>query len=563
MTTPISGSSSTSTGRSPDASLIYQQYLNYYSDLNNKISAIDALPLAQRSSANAVQDRAQLVSLQQQLAPIYTSQYNDSTATLSTFQAACSTIETSATNTYNNAVQGTTSTTTAPSPITVISSGTSTPTPTPTPIPTTTTTTTAVKKTGRSPQATDIYNQYLTYYNDINSKISAINQLPSSQLNQPNVQQDKKTLVSLQQQLYPLYISQYNDSTATLASFQKACAPIESSVLQTYNDAKGTPIPAPVPAPAPAPTPTPTPAPTPVTPTTPTTPIVPISSTPTKVENGTWYVDWTSWNTPVPQGVSTVNLFVGNMHVDSAGKPIIDGFGTLSQNYAQMDTFIKACHAQGIAVKVSLGGGGGSYDNCWDALTSANVQSFSQTLANFCNTHGVDGVDFDCEEFTSGTDRPAQQALVGTFIKDFKMINPNFQTSLDTNAGFGPYFPWQGVVQNIMNAALITDPATNKTTSAVDRVYVMSYYNTLADEQGWITGWANWLKTTYNFSPAQITVGLNSASNAYNVQTFAAWAASKGYSTSYWEYDPANPTQSNLATNSILTAYKGGMAAAA
>jgi len=87
------------------------------------------------------------------------------------------------------------------------------------------------------------------------------------------------------------------------------------------------------------------------------------------------------------------------------------------------------------------------------------------------------------------------------------------------------------------------------------RLYIMSYFNPMPDEQGWVNGWANWLKTTYNFAPAQVTVGLDGAANAYDVNAFAAWAAAQGYSTSYWEYDPAQAAASNAATSGIYNAY--------
>ena len=189
-------------------------------------------------------------------------------------------------------------------------------------------------------------------------------------------------------------------------------------------------------------------------------------------------------------------------------------------------------------------------------MTSSNVQGYAQALANFCTTNGISGVDFDCEEFTSATDNPTQQALVGTLIKDFKTINPNFQTSLDTNAGFGPNYPWQGIVQNIMNAAVYTNPTTNQPTSGVDRVNIMAYFNPMSDEQGWITGWASWLKSNYNLSPAQISVGLDPSSGAYNANTFATWAAQQGYSTFLWNYDPNQQSVSDSTASGILSAYQ-------
>lgn len=64
-------------------------------------------------------------------------------------------------------------------------------------------------------------------------------------------------------------------------------------------------------------------------------------------------------------------------------------------------------------------------------------------------------------------------------------------------------------MQNTLNAAKTTDPATGKVYCAVDRLYIMSYYNSLSDEQNWVSGWANWMINNYNFTPAQIRVGLD------------------------------------------------------
>ncbi len=279
---------------------------------------------------------------------------------------------------------------------------------------------------------------------------------------------------------------------------------------------------------------------------------------PGTIENGCWYIDWTSWGFggyPVPQGVNDVNIFVGNMSLDANGKPVIGGFGAMSEE--SMNAFIQACHAQGISVKLSIGGStSGMYGRCWDVLTKDNVDSFAQALVDYCHTHGADGVDFDFEEFSSATDHPEIQTLVGTLIKDFKNKDPKLQTSLCTNAGFGPYFPWQGIVENVLNAASTTDPTTGKVSCAVDRMYIMSYYNTLSDEETWVTGWANWLGSTYNFTPAQISVGLDDTdAHAYDIEAFAAWAASQGFSTCYWEWDPNTAAQSDQSTNKIKKAY--------
>ncbi|MBA3721875.1 MAG: hypothetical protein H0W88_05690 [Parachlamydiaceae bacterium] len=575
MTTPIS-SSQPNTGRSPVADLIYIQYINYFNDINTKVHALDQLSGDKRNQANVIKDRAQLVTLQQQLYPIYISQYGNSNATVDSFKTAVASIENSVLTAYNDAMSIPTplptvpTTPPLPTPIDTYTNNQPTPTttPTPTPSPTPPVITPVITPTtasGRSPEASQIYNQYLTYYNDINTKITLLDQLPYNQRTQANVILDRAKIVSLQKDLYTLYTNQYNNSNATLSTFQSAYAVIQNNIALAINDATNTSSTTPVTPPVttnPAPTPTPTATPPPTTTPTPTTPVTPVApvttgtAPPVNVVNSTWYLTWTSWDYPIPDGVKLVDIFVGNMRVDSSGNPVIDGFGTMSQNISLMDNFIKACHAKGIAVKMSLGGGGGSYDNCWNVLTNSNVAGFAQALANFCYLHGADGIDFDVENFTSAQDRPAQQALVGMLIKDFKNINPNFQTSLCTNAGFGPYYPWPGIVQNILNAATTTALATNKKTCALDRLYIMSYFNSLSDEQGWINGWADMMKTNYGFTPAQITVGLNSETTSYDVNAFAKWAGSKGFSTAVWPYNPAISAQSNQLTNSVLNAYK-------
>ncbi len=255
------------------------------------------------------------------------------------------------------------------------------------------------------------------------------------------------------------------------------------------------------------------------------------------IEHSAWYIDWTSWFTGppfvIPSGVNVLNVFVGTLAFGSDGKPTLDGFGNLT--LPQLDAFTAYCAAQQppIAVKVSIGGSGGMYDKCWDLLTPANVDAFAQGMADFCHAHRVAGVDFDYEEYASSE----QESLVGMLIKQFKSIDPSLQASLCTNAGFGPNFPWQNVVQTILDAATIA-PGN----CAVDRLYIMSYYDPMQDEQNWILGWANWLESNYGFTPARVSVGIDDFdAQAYDPATFAAWAASMGFSTAHWAFDPARP----------------------
>ncbi len=404
---------------------------------------------------------------------------------------------------------------------------------------------------GRSPDAESISHQYIEYYNDINEKIHAIDSLPAEQRNQPHAQQGRAALIVLQQQLHSIYSTDYTHSQATLASFQEDCASIQSQIAAVFKEAMGeeglfldeTIIQAAFSA-----------VHSQLRSVNSITQSTQNGLQSTDIEHGTWYIDWTSWNYPVPEGVNTVNIFVGNMHLDGNGKPVIDGFGNMDS--AKMKGFIEACHEKGMAVKISLGGGGGSYDRCWDILTKENVSSVAQALADFCHTNKADGVDFDVEEFTSAQDRPEQQAIVGTFIKEFKNIDTNFKTSICTNAGFGHNFPWQGIMKNLLDAASTKDPISGEKTCAVDRVYIMSYYNSLSEEKHWVSGWADWLKTDYHFTPSQISVGLDDTdAHAYDIKEFATWAAGQGFSTCYWEWNPATEKQSNKSTHDIEDAY--------
>lgn len=265
-----------------------------------------------------------------------------------------------------------------------------------------------------------------------------------------------------------------------------------------------------------------------------------------EIQNGTWYIDWTMWfdkTVPIPEGVNVVNIFVGKFE-DGPNGPTIGGYGTLSED--QIKKFADECHAKGIKVKMSIGGGGGSYDYTWDKLTESNVGDYAKGLYDYCMKNHIDGIDFDYEAFKS-TD---QEVLVGKLIKEFKDLGPSLETSLCCNAGFGPNYPWQAIVQTIMDAA------TENGKCALDRLDIMSYYNTLSDEEGWLKGWAQWLKDRYDFCPSRVTVGIdNFDAHAYNVADLAQWAKDQGFSTSYWAWNPTQIDTSNSNTNEIWNIY--------
>lgn len=262
---------------------------------------------------------------------------------------------------------------------------------------------------------------------------------------------------------------------------------------------------------------------------------------PGKVENACWYIDWTSWDFPVPEGVNVVNIFVGKLDV-IAGVPTASGFGNM--DIGKLQSFVSQCSQKGIACKISLGGGGGSYDNCWDLLTDDNVSLFAQGLAKFCQDNQLIGVDFDYEE--SSSDK-TQCARVGTLIKEFKKQDPSLQTSLCTNASFAG---WSQRVKAIMDATL------DGQSTCLDRLYVMSYYDPMSSETSWLLQWASFLKTTYGMDSSRLTVGIdNFDASAYNIQDMASFASSQGMSTGFWAFDPSQLAKSNAASNLIKQAY--------
>jgi len=253
------------------------------------------------------------------------------------------------------------------------------------------------------------------------------------------------------------------------------------------------------------------------------------------VEDGAWYIDWTMWfgsaPFPIPEGVNNINMFVGTF-VEKDGHPSIDGFGNMSLDL--LDAFVKQCHEHDppIKVKVSVGGGGGAYDHCWDAITAENVEAYADGIVQFCHNHNVDGVDFDYETY----DSPEQETLVGTLIRLFKQKDPALETSLCANAGFDT---WVGHVKNVYDASV--DPDTGK--CMIDRYYIMAYYNSIEEEKVWVNQWADWLMTNYDYAPEQVAVGIDDFdAHAYDPDEMKAWARNMGYSTCHWAYDPARPS---------------------
>ncbi len=251
---------------------------------------------------------------------------------------------------------------------------------------------------------------------------------------------------------------------------------------------------------------------------------------PGTVQHACWYIDWTKWfngDFPMPEGVDTINIFVGELDHEGKG---IGGFGNLPDS--DIGAFVKAAKAKGVTdVKISIGGGGGAYDDTWDLVTEDNYESWADKLVAFCAEHDLSGVDFDYEEF-----KPSQEPVIGKLINAFKKKNPSLKASLCTNAGFGG---WSGHVKRILDETKDEDGH-----SCLDRLYIMSYYDSLQDEKGWLTQWANWIKTEYGMGPGNLGVGIDDFdAHAYDPAELKAWAEEQGYSWSHWAYDPSKVDQ--------------------
>lgn len=239
-----------------------------------------------------------------------------------------------------------------------------------------------------------------------------------------------------------------------------------------------------------------------------------------KVENGVWYLDYTSWDPDkIPKGVNMVNLFVSGLDGQ------LEGFS----DPQKLKDFVAACHAQGIEVKMSIGGHGGKYDNCWDELNGQNTSEVAKRLVDFCHEYDLDGIDFDYEENQPGGDKTQQETYVGQLIKSFKEQDPNLLASLCTCADPSA---WKAPAEIILDQ---TKDSSGK--SMIDHLYIMSYVGTTKNVEQWASGWEDILKE-YQLPSNATTIGI--ASNpGYDVDAIAKYAAEKGFSTMVWNYNPA------------------------
>jgi len=266
-------------------------------------------------------------------------------------------------------------------------------------------------------------------------------------------------------------------------------------------------------------------------------------------ENSVWAEDWTnnldttSFIQGLPKGINTINVFVGQLDFDSSGRPVINGYSADTPgrpagtgafpNVAALAHFITECKAQGVTVKLSIGGAPFTrFGMSWNNLTSSNISAYAQALVNLCQTTGADGIDFDDELEVN-----ANAILAGKLAAEFKNLAPHLLTSFCVYAGINASGPWHEIDKIFLENAVTSSGA-----SAIDRVYVMSYYDgvTLAQNQQFMLIWLTWLRENYSFSAAQISAGVdpNDPNTSPSNGSLIAWiqfAARNGFSVAIWD----------------------------
>lgn len=273
---------------------------------------------------------------------------------------------------------------------------------------------------------------------------------------------------------------------------------------------------------------------------------------PGKIVNGCWLIDWTTHSYDglelpthyLGKKLDAINFFVGEFIEQSDGTYTIGGYGDYTQD--DITKLAIQAHQKGMKFCLSIGGGGGSYDNTWDILTDDNIDAVAQSLVEYCKATNADGIDFDCEDYN-----PETLSKVGKLIKAFKEKNSKLRSSVCANAGFGPQYQWQA------NLKLLLDETIVNGKSVIDSVNIMSYYNDKDSETKWLDGWREWCIATYGLKAENVCVGVDDYdAHAYKPEDMVAYAESKGMPWCHWAYDPGHPATSMSRREALKTIQK-------
>ncbi len=100
--------------------------------------------------------------------------------------------------------------------------------------------------------------------------------------------------------------------------------------------------------------------------------------------------------------------------------------------------------------------------------------------------------------------------------------------------------------------AFLTAALTTQGWCAIDRVYVMAYwdYCTLAQNEEFMLAWNTWLATQHGFSAIRISAGVDPTDTATSpndgtLQTWVSFAEQNEFSTAIWDQEGVN----NYVTN--------------
>lgn len=268
--------------------------------------------------------------------------------------------------------------------------------------------------------------------------------------------------------------------------------------------------------------------------------------------NTVWYPSWQvqAGVAPiVPKYVDQVYLSMGKLDIVD-GKPTVDGlqFPGGDEGTAIKD-FVQACKNQGVKVVLSIGGHGSNldYNDCWNNLTSDNVQEFGTMLASYCQEMGLDGIDFDWEPSQQYWDQ-AHGQLVGQLSQATKQAGEKLGLDLVTTLDVDLSTYWTN------RAGWVLDAAGK---GGLDGVNIMAYYDFSSQMTEWIDGWKNFT-APYGIDTSKVTVGMSS-NLPDSVAQIASWAFDPekggGLSTGLWVWDPGQTAASNKITETIWNIY--------
>lgn len=277
-------------------------------------------------------------------------------------------------------------------------------------------------------------------------------------------------------------------------------------------------------------------------------------------ENSTWVEDWTDnldtdyFISNLPRGVNTINVFVGELALVN-GTPSINGYtldtpGTPAgtgafPNINALTDFVKRCKAEGCLVKLSIGGQAGTtFGTSWNCLTTDNIDAFAQALISMCKTTGADGIDFDYEQ-----DDTTIATLAGKLAGRFRDFDTAYQYTATccVFAGCDASGPWHAA-----DTAFLTAATTAQGWCAIDRVYVMAYWDssTLAQNEQYMLAWNTWLGSQHGFSSIRISAGVDptdpiTSPDNGSLKSWISFAQQNGFSTAIWDQSGVN----NYVTN--------------